>query len=452
MRKKILFILNIFIFLIGIESFAKSYISEDFLGIQNGIEIYSIYDKKTDSRGVATSDGKLIIPIEYSQIKRSIDNNIMAIDKDNQKRVFTSDGNLLIPPIYDDIQNLNGHFLIKKDGKYGLLTSENEIIFPVKYDSIVSKYYLNSKDYILKEGDKLTYSKNGENINIPYDNATFFAKHKNFIIVYKNNKIGLYNIEQNKFIIPAQYDKIDITNNIYAPFFIVEDSKSYGIYDSQGNIVYKPDLKALNDQGKFAVVQKNDDKYEIYYYDNENKIITEKEYIKFARVDDIYEISFYIKDKGKFGILKWNYGTMETKVTVPYIYDDILIQSRKYTLGKKGDKWYAINVKTGEINNNKVFDSVMPSKKYRNRYITTINVKEGAELGYYNLSTGEYTNKNILKSERKKDFIYDHPILSTVVYGPPAAVLIGVNVFINLCRNVPYQIAIKKAKKIKIKE
>ncbi len=453
MKKTLLIIISIFINFnyINIESFAKSYIREHEIAINNSERVYSIYDKKNNNRGAATLSGELIIPIKYNSITSILDNNILAVDKEKKRTIYTANGDILIPPIYDNITPLNGHFLVEKNEKFGLLNTKNETVFPIKYKSIESRYYRNSNEYILQENNKITYLKNGESINIPYDSANFYYYNKDYIIVYKNNKKGLYSIELNKYVIPALYDNIEYSSASYV--FIVRNDNKYGIYEPNGKVIYKTNLKDIENIYGKIIVKKENDKYDIYAANKKIKILEDKEFIKFARNDGNYGNIFYVKDNDKFGIIKWNSQNNNIEIIVPYIYDDIDKKGAKYTLAKLDNKWYAINIETGEINKERIFDLIIPSKKYYNDYITIQEISEVEyEEGIYNLSIGKYYNSEILKKERKKDFLYAHPKLSLLIYGPPLAAILGIWKIHDIYGNITYNLKYKRKHKIKIKD
>lgn len=105
-------------------------------------------------KGVLDPDGKLVIPIEYDEIK-SYSRGEFELELGNKKG-FASVGNFIIPAIYDEIRKEfgeNNRFLLKLNDKYGYSFGEN-IITPIIYTNI--SYYSDKFDKATRD-DKMYF-------------------------------------------------------------------------------------------------------------------------------------------------------------------------------------------------------------------------------------------------------------------------------------------------------
>lgn len=188
----------------------------------------------------------------YKSVNKSFDNqkaiiyDILIVAKSEEKEsdikygVITTEGKQIITPKYKEItyNEYTGNFIVvASNGKYGVISKDGqEVIVEVKYDSVRIINYdpllyevkLNNKYGIVnKEGkiianteyDKLGYAgdKTKEQNGVLIIKDVF--ENKDGIVVCKNNKYGILNLENGREITPVDseitkiYSKTDSTGN-----------------------------------------------------------------------------------------------------------------------------------------------------------------------------------------------------------------------------------------------
>ena len=131
---------------------------------------------------VSLSSNEQILGFKYTDMTFYQNVKEFFVKADDTVGIVSYEGTVIISPKnYDDISiisNSLGLYLIGKDGMYGVLNREGETIVPVEYDSIG----LSEKDVYVFE-----YTSE-DNKYLLYDNT---------IIVEKDDKYGLYDLEGN---------------------------------------------------------------------------------------------------------------------------------------------------------------------------------------------------------------------------------------------------------------
>ena len=140
----------------------------------------------------------------------------------------------------------NHHYLVAKSNKgYGVLGEEGVVIIPI-YDKIT----LNIEGLrqcclvFVLEKDGLTgiYSERGKPIlDVEYNELktygyNFFpSSYSSFLIVSKNDKVGFFDIENNSFVLPVEYDNIAIETDDYKEAIVlnVEKNNKVGLFDTR---------------------------------------------------------------------------------------------------------------------------------------------------------------------------------------------------------------------------
>ena len=215
--------------------------------------------------------------------------------------------------------------LVKDGDKYGLIDAEGNIVLPIEYDKF---YSTNSYNEIKRENKWGIIDSSGK-ICLPaiWDRVyTLGLVPRGNIVVISGRKIGLYNAETGKEIIPVIMDEInnlhasDLNNFMREHFVVVSKGGKRGVFDLEGKeiipIKYKVIDTAEYAYGCFEIrtfIGDFDCKYEYF---------TQEGVPAFPLSDGLeYEKSprrlACVKKNGKYGFIN-----IKGDVVVPVVYDD----------------------------------------------------------------------------------------------------------------------------------
>ena len=299
-------------------------------------QISALTDSYEDGYIVKNSDGKLgvigtnkkiLLPIQYNEIKNVYENNIYAVKEDSTLKLINTKTDTEVTLNYDDISEINdGYAIVKKSDKYGLITVTGEEKISPQYDSlsyIYQNYYIAKKENTYGIIDK----DNSEKVEFKY----------NYISYVKDADILL----------------ADTT------------SANTDLLDSNFNVKLTGVLSEINVNKGYLKIRENSN-YQYYNFKFEKKKNTE-----------IFTTNtlFLAKKDGKFGYVDKN-----GVVVINYIYDDATEQNASgFVAVKKDGKWGAINSKGQtvvepkyEMTNNVLID-----------FIGEWHLSEDANAGYY---------------------------------------------------------------------
>lgn len=149
-------------------------------------------------QGLVNKQGKVLIPIQYSRV--TLVNKIALVRKDQKEGAFSLKGEPLVPPIYDmltiehfdkDDENSDFVFFTRREIYFGVLSKKGKVIVPEEfYNNVDTKY--------LKRGT---------------------------IRVFRNDKVGLYNLE-GKQLLPMIFDSIE-------PFVYENDNETEVVFEGK---------------------------------------------------------------------------------------------------------------------------------------------------------------------------------------------------------------------------
>lgn len=326
--------------------------------------------KKDGKYGLIDLNGKIILPIEYSQITglKGVENSII-IEKDGKIGLANDNGSIIIEPNYKEIKNLgdtykNGYITINEEGKYGLISTTKKQILESKYDEI-SQIYL-KEYYLVKENGKQKLIKSSGETIIEDGFDEIKSITSNGVIYVKDNLYGEMS-ETGEIEIQAKYQDLkQSTEGIY----IAKQNEKYGIIDFVGNEKIPFNYAEITYDEKTNLYLAENEQYQTSIIDNEfnikitgilSEINTEKDYIK-MRIDDEYKYyNFKLEEKSNTEILKENtiflskkdgkYGYVDKKgnAVTEFIYDDATEQNENgYVAVKKNGLWGSLD-KDGNI-------------------------------------------------------------------------------------------------------
>lgn len=119
--------------------------------------------KKDNKYGVIDRLGRIIIPLEYSEMSNWVEygpgSNYHFVTKNNKYGVITKVGKVVIPMIYDKLYYKNDKIIIlSKNHKFGVVTIQNKPVIPFEYDIICSESFNPNRDenefYVQKNGKR----------------------------------------------------------------------------------------------------------------------------------------------------------------------------------------------------------------------------------------------------------------------------------------------------------
>lgn len=121
--------------------------------------------------------------------------DIFQLKQNNKIGLCDKNGHVIIPCAYDSISEKNSFWEVESHGKYGIYTKEDNNIIPCIYDEICSV-----KTKIYKSLQTNNCDTFGEMINV-YNVCDCSSQYLVKIV----DKYGIYDIKQNREIIPCQY-------------------------------------------------------------------------------------------------------------------------------------------------------------------------------------------------------------------------------------------------------
>ena len=278
--------------------------------------------EKTKRFGVATIDGNIIIPIEFTQIdstgmyiyttdvdgniqvyqkdgtKAEVDNTVYILETENENykikidnaqgsaySILDKDGKQLTTANYAYIDYLYDNYFIVSvtGGKVGVINDKEEPIIEIKYDSIEK---LEGTNYIV------TRLSENNSAQIYDRNLRQLCDMPNAIIDTENDYVKIYNDTETKYFDLEGNEKQNTevlgNNSIYAKS---QDGK-WGFVDQSGNVVvdYIYDKATdLNSYGYAGIEQ--DGKWGVV--DAEGKVIVEPTYVFNVKTEPEFIKEYY---------------------------------------------------------------------------------------------------------------------------------------------------------------
>ncbi|MGN1327343.1 MAG: WG repeat-containing protein, partial [Clostridia bacterium] len=299
---------------------------EPLIGVNN-----SLITTKDGKKGLASTTGSIIIENEYSQITALTDkyeDGYIVKNDEGKFGVVGTNKKILLPIEYDDIKHVysDNIYIAKQDGSWKIINVKEENSQDINYDNVKS---INNGYIIIQDSEKygiITVA--GETkIEPQYDNLTYI--YQNYYIAKKENNYGVINTDNEK--------KIDFTykNLVYVKSANIIEGESDKIetdlFDSSFNLKLSGIVSEINtDKGYIKVRIDSDYKYYNFKFE-------EKKNIEILTNNTL----FLSKKNGKYGYVDKN-----NVVVINYIYDDATEQNDSgYVAVKKDGKWGAINSK-----------------------------------------------------------------------------------------------------------
>ena len=285
----------------GVVKNQEQIIENEYQSISYNSESNTLTLEKTKRYGIATLEGKVVIPVEFSQID-STGKYIYATDVDGNVEVYQEDGNPA------DVES-----------NVYILETNNEN-YQIKIDNAQGTVY----SILNKNGEQMT-TQNYSYINYLYDNY--------FIVSVTGGKVGVINDKEEE-IIPIQFDSIEKVEGTDYIITRLSENNSTQLYDKN----FKQLCEMTN-----AVLKKEENYIKLYnetetkYFDLEGN---EKQNTEVFPNNEIYA-------KSQDG--KWGFVDKSGNVVVDYIYDKATdLNAYGYAGVQLDGKWGVVN-SNGEI-------------------------------------------------------------------------------------------------------
>ena len=352
---------------------------------------------KDGKRGYIDKQGKVVIPLEYSNQYNSsfTTTGIVVLSNGSKCGIKNSKNETVLPFEYDYIldprwlledagENADYSFILKKGELYGLANKYGDLVVPPKYDEINQDF--NDGLTVVRNGYRKGYiNTNGEEvIPLEYELAGNFseglAKVRPIREYDRYNEPPLYIGEKTYVgyidkdgdnIIPFKYDAgTDFSEGLAC----VEIDGKWGVINKKGKYVMQPEVQCddvYEFQNGIAITECNTNVEEITY-----GFITADGYVS------KYEYTYLFVDNTGYMIAEKNgkYGYIDSneKTLIPFKYDEIDMAQNGLIPVMKNEKYGIVNM-DGDIVIPLQYDSwVVFNDKYgTNCALTSVGNKVG---------------------------------------------------------------------------
>lgn len=217
-------------------------IGESYEPVYNDFSIktpFVVFKNLNNKYGMVASNGEEILPFNFDEIYKIESTNFFLVSQKNKFGIVDNEGTTKIPIQYKEIYSLYDKFDDEDLRKKNLFIAENKVI-NIENQILIDGY--NSISPIFNNHNYLIVSKNkkygiiniDKNVILPleYDEISnwteYGPRHSKFIV--KNGKTGLIDHKSFKITIPPIYDKFRYLNGL---IFAKKESKA-GIINEEG--------------------------------------------------------------------------------------------------------------------------------------------------------------------------------------------------------------------------
>ncbi|HWV75128.1 MAG TPA: WG repeat-containing protein [Pseudosphingobacterium sp.] len=206
--------------------------------------------------GVINKSGQIIIPPQYEEV--AVYDDYFVTKEGNQSILFNKEHSALLKLENVEISHVNDYFYssgsngleifkIKEKAYYGLFFAEEEKYYPPEFYEVEADSRSESKIHDLivakKQGIITLFDLQGNLLLPPLYDQYVFLKELPYPLVQvgKDEKIGVYNIQLQKEVIPIEYDTYVEIIGSHQQYVICRkgsyDAPEYDLRDLQGNKV-----------------------------------------------------------------------------------------------------------------------------------------------------------------------------------------------------------------------
>lgn len=277
---------------------------------------YDYNDLPVTKYGLIDMNGKLVMKAEFSDYSGGYDNeNLLILKKKGEWFAYNESLQPVFPKAFTYIEAINGLYKVQlggvdngygtpDGGVFGIYDQNGREIIPVQYEDIQQIGYDNTSGYIIKSSGKYGLcSPSGQILLEPTYTEINCEDYMCIVSKYyeqsEQTKMGLYDADRNKEIVPTQYDHIESLN--YNSSYLFKTNNKYGLMSTSGKIILP---------AKYNFLKSTD------LYDNEDLVLANA----YGEVTDSYygsEVS-----GGNWGVIN-----MAGDTVLPFKFKEISFES-----------------------------------------------------------------------------------------------------------------------------
>lgn len=203
------------------------------------------------------------------------------------------------------VKEVWSNFIIEKSGKYAFVGKFGKTLLPLEYDKIERLF-------------------------------------NQFLLIKKENRNGIYDIETKKIIVPLVYDGIEFSQKVGREFIVSKNGKK-GILDAEGKEILPPKYDEIKiTRLLITLINKGKEEY-LFGKDRIVKDSINKEKCFEIRGDYMSDTQYFyaVLKNGKWNILNEKLLATDGEEYEDFEFKDIYTEHKKYyfLLYKKGGKW-----------------------------------------------------------------------------------------------------------------
>lgn len=312
---------------------------------------------KNGKLALCKTDGSLLTDFEYDNFEGSLSSYIIA-SKNKKQGLLNSEGKIVVPCIYEDMRYAlfhNQRMSVKRNGKYGFVDENGDEVIPCVYDYAYS--FCDSIDVTVVTSDNLSAIINKEGMLITpfkFKKCHGFQNEIPLATAEIDGKMGCIDT-RGKEVIPFVYSGMNQYSKEYINVCINE---KWGCIDKKGRIIipclYDKSI-AFRDEGVAEVKKGN----EVLVINKHNHII--RNIVGFYKNwEDNYNnyLTYFqeglgkVCEGGKYGFVNLN-----GEIVIPYLFEEAGAFNNGFAIVKKDDSWGYIDMNGQPITEFKYYDA-----------------------------------------------------------------------------------------------
>ena len=280
-------------------------------------------DNKTCLYGYTDSAASWIVPPQFDQAEE-LDRDYAIVTQNEKSGLINSEGKIIVPLIYSNIKNEFRFYILEKNSSYSIFDYRSGKIVTTDLPYKIKDFYEGNaivhmgKLYGLYSNEKAVIR------DVSYIQFENYNIAKVYLGNAENKQIKLFDLATARYITANTYDLIEIYDSLC---FIMQKDNFYGavnrnektiipfVYDQYQNLSY---------DGNYSFILTNTAKNRSVLFDKTGKQITKKKYSTINTDERVYSpASFIAGYKNKYTLID-----LTGKELVPCIYDTITLLER----------------------------------------------------------------------------------------------------------------------------
>jgi len=281
-------------------------------------------DNKTCLYGYTDSAANWIVPPQFD-LAEELDRDYAIVTKNAKSGLINSEGKIIVPLIYSNIKNEYRFYILEKNNNYSIFDYRSGKIVTTDLPYKIKDFY--EGNVIVHMGELYGLYSNEKSVirDVSYIQFEKYNIAKVYLGNAENKQIKLFDLTTARYITANTYDEIEIYDSLC---FIALKGDLYGAIDRKEKAIIPfkyNDYKSLTYEGNFSFVLTSTSKQQSVLFDKTGKQVTKKKYSFISTDERIYRTqSFIACYKGKYTLIDLN-----GKELVPCIYDNITLLERE---------------------------------------------------------------------------------------------------------------------------